>query len=596
MLNGTGPAPGRGCGRNKGGIFSRSRAAQAVVKMRHMQRKLQRGSKCVQQVQQAERVWPTRHTDYDTITGAQQSVALQGAAYSRVEVHPVIIPQSGGPQPLRGVECSGFYPVSVRTRVCKLLILPSSIQSIGRRTLVPFAFCFQWAYNALRHLLTLFHRDFVRPMTQLTTAPQRLMTIFAHPDDEVGVGGVLAQAAQAGAQVTLVCATRGEAATIYSPPEYGATPENLGEVRTRELECCRDALGAQQVLWLDWPDGGVAQVTREEAVAQVTALLRRWQPQIVITHPANGGYPHPDHIAVHEIVMAAWQTAADTEFRPDLGAAWAVSKLYARVMPQSIFDSVPGFADFRVQLNGAQLPFFAVPDDEISTIVDVTPWVDQRLAAWDCHRSQHNPEGMWRDISDEQRRANASRETLELLATRLPEEAVSLPETDIWTGIEAEIEAEAEPKTDDAATVARLVAALRGRRTYLEIYQKYRRFRPKPLVVELLTTLIDHTQDMIALLSSELRRLDYSPKQVGINEKLFEQATRRRNDAGKLTFLIVGSEKNLAWYIEQAAQGDSPAVQALWQELISFETADQQQIRQTLSHIETATGQIPGTH
>ncbi|MFZ2489554.1 MAG: PIG-L family deacetylase [Anaerolineae bacterium] len=437
-------------------------------------------------------------------------------------------------------------------------------------------------------------------MTQPTTASQRLMTIFAHPDDEVGVGGVLAQAAQAGAQVTLVCATRGEAATIYSPPDYGATPETLGEVRTRELECCRDALGAQQVLWLDWPDGGVAQVERADAVARVVLLLRRWQPQIVITHPADGGYPHPDHIAVHEIVMAAWRAAADLEFRPDLGAAWAVSKVYARVMPQSIFDSVPGFADFRVQLNGAQLPFFAVPDDEISTVVDVTPWVDQRLAAWDCHRSQHNPEGMWSGISEEQRRTNASRETLQLLATHLPGEAVSLPEADIWAGIEAEagvdLTPEAEPDAVDAATVARLVAALRGRRTYLEIYQKYRRFRPKPVVVELLATLIDHTQEMIALLSSALRRMDYSPKQVGINEKLFEQATRRRNDAGKLTFLIVGSEKNLIWYTEQMAQGDPPAVQALWQELISFETADQEQIRQTLARIETATGQVPGAH
>ncbi|HRI57316.1 MAG TPA: PIG-L family deacetylase, partial [Anaerolineae bacterium] len=67
--------------------------------------------------------------------------------------------------------------------------------------------------------------------------PRRILAVFAHPDDELSVGGALARYAAEGVAITLVCATRGEAATIYSPPEYGATPENLAEIRTRELEC-----------------------------------------------------------------------------------------------------------------------------------------------------------------------------------------------------------------------------------------------------------------------------------------------------------------------------------------------------------------------
>ncbi|HRX04212.1 MAG TPA: PIG-L family deacetylase, partial [Anaerolineae bacterium] len=68
-------------------------------------------------------------------------------------------------------------------------------------------------------------------MSQTYTSSHRIVGLFAHPDDELSVGGTLARYAAGGAQVTLVCATRGEAATIYSPPEYGATRENLGQIR-----------------------------------------------------------------------------------------------------------------------------------------------------------------------------------------------------------------------------------------------------------------------------------------------------------------------------------------------------------------------------
>jgi len=41
-----------------------------------------------------------------------------------------------------------------------------------------------------------------------------ILAIFAHPDDEArGAGGTLACGAAEGAEVTLVCATRGEAAS-----------------------------------------------------------------------------------------------------------------------------------------------------------------------------------------------------------------------------------------------------------------------------------------------------------------------------------------------------------------------------------------------
>lgn len=435
-----------------------------------------------------------------------------------------------------------------------------------------------------------------------STNTRRILAVFAHPDDELSVGGALARYAAAGAAVTVVCATRGEAATIYSPPEYGATAENLAEVRTRELECCCAALGVQDLRWLDWPDGGVAGIDRDEATAQVAGLLRAVRPQIVFTHPDHGGYPHPDHIAVHQIVLAAWQAAADPAYLPDLGPAWAASKLYARVFPQSFFDDNPAFAQFRVQLNGQQLPFFGTPDDEINTVLDVAPWVERRMAAWDCHKSQHNPQGMWSGVSDEARRAFASREHMALIAHRLP--AAPQQETDLWAGLapdpsEGDAGSDAGETPLDARSAAagdRLLAALRSRRTYLMIYQEYLKHSPKPDFAALLMTLVDHTQDAIALVSGALRRIDRNPKRAGVNEKLLGQGVSRKGAPSKLNFIIVGAAKNLDWYRQQLALDDPPAISAVWQGLIALETQDQELAKHLLALVEQATSQGPGAH
>ena len=424
-------------------------------------------------------------------------------------------------------------------------------------------------------------------MSQTYTSSHRIVGLFAHPDDELSVGGTLARYAAGGAQVTLVCATRGEAATIYSPPEYGATRENLGQIRTGELQCCCAALGITDLRWMDWPDGGVAGIDREEAIAAVVKLLREVRPQVMLTHPANGGYPHPDHIAVHEIALAAWYAAAEPGYRPDLGPAVEVAKLYARVIPQSFFESSPAFAEFRISLNGEQLRFFSTPDDEITAVMDVAAWSEKRVAGWECHKSQHNPEGMFSQVSDEVQRAFVSREYLQLLAHRLA--AAPQRETDLFAGLEPDDDKEV-ALVDSGDLSARLMAALRARRGYLTIYQHYLRHRPKPEFVELLQTLVDDTQDATAQLSSALRRLDRSPLQAGAHEKLLGQGLSRHGMLSKLNFMIVGMEKSLQWYASQLTQGDPPEVNAIWEALSEAEKRHLKLTKTLLAAMERSGG------
>lgn len=460
-------------------------------------------------------------------------------------------------------------------------------------------------------------------MFPISAASRRILAVFAHPDDELSVGGTLARYAHEGVHVTLVCATRGEAATIYSPPEYGATPENLGQVRTGELECCCRALGIQDLRWLDWPDGGVERIDRAAAVAAVVAHVREVRPQVMFTHPEHGGYPHPDHIAVHHIVLAAWQAAADAAYRPDLGPAHAVAKLYGRVIPASFFAIAAGLRDYRVALNGQHLPFFATADEEISAVMDVAAWAEQRTTGWDCHRSQHNPNGMFSNVSEEARQAFVSREFLQIIAHRLQDPPQH--EIDLFAGLERAAVAEsiadvtvdvsideAELVNDDASVASaqqnnemppltaadaaalapRLMAALRGRRTYLMIHEGYRRATPQADFAVLLDGLMEDGHEAIAELSYHLRHLDRSPMAAGVNETLLTQGTSRKGTASKLNFLLVGATQTLQWLNDQRRVDDPPAMQALWQYLIDAETRHQQQIKEVLGQVELAGGEL----
>ena len=84
---------------------------------------------------------------------------------------------------------------------------------------------------------------------------QHLVVVVAHPDDEsFGCGSLIAQASRAGARVTVICATRGEAGERRPDPTTDAWPIGL----LREAELCQAAivLGVDEVVLMDLVDSG----------------------------------------------------------------------------------------------------------------------------------------------------------------------------------------------------------------------------------------------------------------------------------------------------------------------------------------------------
>jgi LmbE family N-acetylglucosaminyl deacetylase len=155
--------------------------------------------------------------------------------------------------------------------------------------------------------------------------PMRLLGVFAHPDDEVFcLGGTLAQWAEAGGETMIMSATRGEAGQIQDA--RAARRDTLGVVREQELRAACARLGVGRVECLDYGDGTLAEVDAATLAGQVAASIRDFQPDVVVTFGSDGGYGHPDHIAISVATTEACRLVA----RED---GWA-PQLYYSVFPR----------------------------------------------------------------------------------------------------------------------------------------------------------------------------------------------------------------------------------------------------------------------
>jgi LmbE family N-acetylglucosaminyl deacetylase len=130
-----------------------------------------------------------------------------------------------------------------------------------------------------------------------------ILGVWAHPDDEAFLSsGLMADAVRKGDRVVCVTATRGE---LGSWDEERWPSESMGEVRGAELEESLAILGVTEHHWLDYPDGGCAEIEMEEAAGRVASIVKDVKPESMLTFGPEGMTGHPDHEAV-----SAWATEA----------------------------------------------------------------------------------------------------------------------------------------------------------------------------------------------------------------------------------------------------------------------------------------------
>jgi len=239
---------------------------------------------------------------------------------------------------------------------------------------------------------------------------RRMLLVHAHPDDEsIGTGATMAKYAAEGAGVTLVTCTLGELGEII-PPELAHLAADadggLGQYRIGELAAACAALGVTDHRFLGgpgrWRDSGMMglpsndvpgcfwQADVDEAARELLRVIREVRPQVLISYDSNGFYGHPDHIQAHRVARRAFELADGL-----------VGKFYATALPRSVLvgaveamrqrqqdGSFPGGGpDFRNVESVDDFPF-GVPDEDVTTEIDATAYLDQKLAAMRAHATQ----------------------------------------------------------------------------------------------------------------------------------------------------------------------------------------------------------------
>ena len=114
------------------------------------------------------------------------------------------------------------------------------------------------------------------------------------------------------------------------------------------MRCAAETMGISELIFLGYRDSGMVDTAEnadrayinapaEEVIPRLVGIIRRVQPQVVVTFEPNGGYGHPDHIAIHRHTVAAFHAAADPSRYPEQGLAWQADRLFYTAIPRSFF-------------------------------------------------------------------------------------------------------------------------------------------------------------------------------------------------------------------------------------------------------------------
>ncbi|BAC17862.1 mycothiol conjugate amidase Mca [Corynebacterium efficiens YS-314] len=282
----------------------------------------------------------------------------------------------------------------------------------------------------------------------------RLLAIHAHPDDESSKGAAtMARYVAEGNRVMVVTCTGGERGDILNPAmEKPGVLENIPAIRREEMDKAMEILGTEH-RWLGYADSGLPQgdplpplpegcfalEDNEVIVRDLVEILREFRPHVIITYDENGGYPHPDHLKVHEVSMLAWERSGDESYAPELGEAWTPLKLYYS----------HGFIRQRMEMFHERLLSMGQPSPyapmierweknkadimaRVTTQVTCDAYFEQRDDALRAHATQIDPAGAFFGTPVEVQRRLWPTEEFELAQTRV---RTAIPEDDLFAGI-----------------------------------------------------------------------------------------------------------------------------------------------------------------
>ena len=195
-----------------------------------------------------------------------------------------------------------------------------------------------------------------------------ILAISAHPDDEtLFAGGMLAMCAEKGHRATILETTRGEGGEVGEPPL--TTRDDLGAFREQEVRKAAQILGVDDIHFLPFIDpymeiNGTPRridIPLEDFTSAIEEYIQRIRPDVIITHGSNGEYGHPQHIYTYQAARRALANG-HREIAFMTWCAWYQPSERERILNR---------------------------DDPADMVLDISPWLDTKIAAALCHRTQH---------------------------------------------------------------------------------------------------------------------------------------------------------------------------------------------------------------
>lgn len=199
----------------------------------------------------------------------------------------------------------------------------------------------------------------------------------------------MAQVAADGHRTVLVLATRGEHGEVDDGFLDGG--ETLAQRRVRETHASAAVLGVSAVHFLGYVDSGMMGTPEndapgsfwsadvEEAARKLAAILDEEGADVLTVYDERGGYGHPDHIQVHRVGVRAAELAGVTDVYESTVNQTRMRERFAELAEQGALpDGAPAEGDMEL----------GMPEEVLTTAVDVTAQLDRKRASMRAHASQ----------------------------------------------------------------------------------------------------------------------------------------------------------------------------------------------------------------
>ena len=171
----------------------------------------------------------------------------------------------------------------------------------------------------------------IRSTSRNGGAPQRVLVISPHPDDEsFGCGGTIREHVTQGASVRVVFLTSGEKGG------HGRNVDETIRMRESEARAAAKILGVDAIEFWREPDGALR--STNGIVERLRDTFREWRPQLVYVPHARE--MHPDHRAACRLV----RRACVTDFRRLIRQRFWSTKCGRRCSESITLSTFPGIS------------------------------------------------------------------------------------------------------------------------------------------------------------------------------------------------------------------------------------------------------------